>query len=101
VALSLEVKAAKGRETDHSLPSSSEVKNGGAIPPLPHMSSWPYSFFCISSYFRKCMEFQHEFHTKFGHNGLIIKIKLTRQLLVQISHSNFKTNMLKNKTISV
>jgi hypothetical protein len=26
---------------------------------------------------------------------------LTRQLLVQISHSNFKTNMLKNKTISV
>jgi hypothetical protein len=21
-------------------PSSAEVKNGGAIPPLPHMSSW-------------------------------------------------------------
>jgi hypothetical protein len=29
-----------GREADYSLPSSTEVKNGGAIPPLPHMSSW-------------------------------------------------------------
>jgi hypothetical protein len=29
-----------GREADHSPPSSSKVKNGGAIPPLPHMSSW-------------------------------------------------------------
>jgi hypothetical protein len=29
-----------GREADHSSPSSAEVKNGGAIPPLPHMSSW-------------------------------------------------------------
>jgi hypothetical protein len=29
-----------GRESDHSLPSSAEVKNGGAIPPLPHTSSW-------------------------------------------------------------
>jgi hypothetical protein len=29
-----------GREADHSPPSSAEVKNGGAIPPLPHMSSW-------------------------------------------------------------
>jgi hypothetical protein len=28
-----------GRETDHSPPSSADVKNGGAIPPLPHMSS--------------------------------------------------------------
>jgi hypothetical protein len=28
-----------GSEADHSPPSSSEVKNGGAIPPLPHMSS--------------------------------------------------------------
>jgi hypothetical protein len=27
------------REVDHSLPSSAEVKNGGAIPMLPHMSS--------------------------------------------------------------
>jgi hypothetical protein len=25
-------------EADHSLPSSAEVKNGGAIPPLPHMA---------------------------------------------------------------
>jgi hypothetical protein len=25
---------------DHSPPSSAEVKNGGAIPPLPHKSSW-------------------------------------------------------------
>jgi hypothetical protein len=29
-----------GREADHSPPSSSEVKNGGAIPALPHTSSW-------------------------------------------------------------
>jgi hypothetical protein len=29
-----------GREVDHSPPSSAEVKNGEAIPPLPHESSW-------------------------------------------------------------
>jgi hypothetical protein len=29
-----------GREADRSLLSSAEVKNGGAIPPLPHTSSW-------------------------------------------------------------
>jgi hypothetical protein len=29
-----------GREADHSPPSSAEVKNGDAIPPLTHMSSW-------------------------------------------------------------
>jgi hypothetical protein len=29
-----------GREADHSLPSSGEIKNSGAIPPLPHVSSW-------------------------------------------------------------
>jgi hypothetical protein len=29
-----------GREADHSLPSSAEVKNGGAIPLLPRMSLW-------------------------------------------------------------
>jgi hypothetical protein len=28
-----------GREADHPPPSSAEVKNCGAIPPLPHMSS--------------------------------------------------------------
>jgi hypothetical protein len=28
------------READDSPPSSSEVKNGGAIPPLSHTSSW-------------------------------------------------------------
>jgi hypothetical protein len=27
------------READHSTQSSAEVKNGGAIPPLPHISS--------------------------------------------------------------
>jgi hypothetical protein len=26
------------RKTDYSPPSSAKVKNGGAIPPLPHMS---------------------------------------------------------------
>jgi hypothetical protein len=30
----------QGREADHSPPSSAEVKNGGAIPSLPHMSAW-------------------------------------------------------------
>jgi hypothetical protein len=30
----------QGREADHSYPSSAEVKNGGAIPPLLHRSSW-------------------------------------------------------------
>jgi hypothetical protein len=30
----------QGCETDHSPPSSAEVKNDGAIPPLPHMPSW-------------------------------------------------------------
>jgi hypothetical protein len=29
-----------GHETNHSPPSSAEVKNGGAIPPFPHVSSW-------------------------------------------------------------
>jgi hypothetical protein len=37
-ALSLGVKQ-QGREADHSPPSSAEVEKGGAIPPLPHMSS--------------------------------------------------------------
>jgi hypothetical protein len=27
-------------EADLSHPSSAEVKNGGAVPPLPYMSSW-------------------------------------------------------------
>jgi hypothetical protein len=27
------------READHSPPSSVEVNKGGAVPPLPHMSS--------------------------------------------------------------
>jgi hypothetical protein len=29
-----------GLEADHSPPSSAEFKNGGTIPPLPHMFSW-------------------------------------------------------------
>jgi hypothetical protein len=37
-AISLGVKW-PGREADHSPLSSAEVKNGGAIPPLPHMFS--------------------------------------------------------------
>jgi hypothetical protein len=28
------------READHSSPFNAEVKNGGAIAPLPHISSW-------------------------------------------------------------
>jgi hypothetical protein len=35
--LSVEVKR-PGREAGHSTPSSAEVKNGGAIHSLPHMS---------------------------------------------------------------
>jgi hypothetical protein len=38
-ALSPEVKR-PGREIHHSSPSSAEIKNGGAIPPLLRMSSW-------------------------------------------------------------
>jgi hypothetical protein len=30
----------QGRQADKSPLSSAEVKNGGAIPPLPYMSSW-------------------------------------------------------------
>jgi hypothetical protein len=33
-------KAAGPRETYHSPPSSVQVKNGGAIPPLPHMAHY-------------------------------------------------------------
>jgi hypothetical protein len=29
-----------GREADHQPPSNVEIKNGGAIPPLPNTSSW-------------------------------------------------------------
>jgi hypothetical protein len=29
-----------GCEADHLFPCDVEVKNGGAIPSLPHMSSW-------------------------------------------------------------
>jgi hypothetical protein len=29
-----------GREADHLLPSTAQVKNGGARTPLPHVSSW-------------------------------------------------------------
>jgi hypothetical protein len=44
------------REFDHSPPSSAEVNNGGAIPPLPHTSSaWclihPMDDFIIGTYF--------------------------------------------------
>jgi hypothetical protein len=38
-ALSPEVKRQR-READHSTPSIAEVKKVGAIPLLPHMSSW-------------------------------------------------------------
>jgi hypothetical protein len=27
-------------DADHSSPSSAEVKNNGAMPPLPHTASW-------------------------------------------------------------
>jgi hypothetical protein len=30
----------RGREADHSNSSTAEVKNGGATPPIPHISSW-------------------------------------------------------------
>jgi hypothetical protein len=30
----------QGREADHYPPTIAEVKNDGAMPPLPHMSSW-------------------------------------------------------------
>jgi hypothetical protein len=30
----------QGREADRTLASNAEVKNRGALPPLPHISSW-------------------------------------------------------------
>jgi hypothetical protein len=39
LALCLGVKQ-PGRETDHSPPSTTEVKHGAAIPPLLYMISW-------------------------------------------------------------
>jgi hypothetical protein len=45
-ALSLGVKQ-PGCKTCHSPPSSAEAKNGTAIPPIPHMSSW-YSAWLIT-----------------------------------------------------
>lgn len=30
----------QGCQADHSPPPSAEAKKGGAIPPLPHVSSW-------------------------------------------------------------
>jgi hypothetical protein len=38
-ALSLGIKL-QGLEAEHSPPSSIEVKNNAAIPPLPHTSAW-------------------------------------------------------------
>jgi hypothetical protein len=38
-ALSMEIKRL-GHEAGNLPPSSAEVKKGGAVPPLPHMSSW-------------------------------------------------------------
>jgi hypothetical protein len=34
------ISTAPGGNADHLPPSSAKVKNGTAIPPLPHMSSW-------------------------------------------------------------
>jgi hypothetical protein len=48
VSLSTGVKRAR-REANHSLPSSAEIKNGGAIPPLSPISSW-HSFFISFGY---------------------------------------------------
>jgi hypothetical protein len=47
VALSPGVKRLK-READHSFSSSTEVKNGGAIPPLPHIYYAPSSSLFMS-----------------------------------------------------
>jgi hypothetical protein len=54
-ALSLGVKRL-GRESDNSPPSSAEVKNGGAIPPLPNMSSWHrdnFTFYTLTTFARR------------------------------------------------
>jgi hypothetical protein len=37
-----------GRGADHSSPSSAEVKNGVAMPPLPHTSSWLDAYITLS-----------------------------------------------------
>jgi hypothetical protein len=48
-----------GHEADHWPPSSSEVKNCGTIPPLPHMSSqgsymWMFFFYVLCSWEKFC-----------------------------------------------
>jgi hypothetical protein len=40
VSLLHSVQTGSGPEGDHSPPSSAEIKNGGATPPILHMSSW-------------------------------------------------------------
>jgi hypothetical protein len=52
-----------GREADHSPQSSSEVKNGGAISPLPHTSSWP--IFKIHLYIIHNYIYTNNYVTKF------------------------------------
>jgi hypothetical protein len=50
-ALSTGVKQ-HGREADHSLPSSAEVKNGGALHPLSHTSSWRKIYLYLRLFYR-------------------------------------------------
>jgi hypothetical protein len=38
------------RETDHWHPTTAEVKNNGAVPPLPYTPSWPSWRYTNSAY---------------------------------------------------
>jgi hypothetical protein len=52
-----------GREVDRSPPSSAEVKNGGAIYPFPHTSSW-----------RGAQLIKHTDSFTFYHTKLLVKL---------------------------
>jgi hypothetical protein len=43
-------------ESDHSPPCSAEVKNGGAIYPLPHMSSWHRDKYTFLHVYQLCQQ---------------------------------------------
>jgi hypothetical protein len=90
-ALSKGVKQ-QGREADHSLPSNAEVKKDGALPPLPHMSSW-YSAYLFShrDYFTFTFTFRPETNKHLdliGRKGpgLIFKV-LIRNVVTFIFHT--------------
>jgi hypothetical protein len=67
------------READHSPPSSSEAKNGGAIPPLPDVSSWHRgNFTFISLTFSVPNSFPNENCIRIYTSNLLVSEKFER-----------------------